>query len=100
MFASLTQISRGAEVVMLNKRFFMSLADDKTHVAIRDNMHLYPTEKSVQTRYRMKLAWQLYSQKVKDEFYADLKEKGRNYHGTYFQASSVEIGDPYSILKE
>ena len=87
-------------MVLLNKRFFMSFADDKTHVLIRDHMHLYPTEKSVQTRYRLQLAWQLYSQKVKDEFFTDLTNKGRTIHGTFFQASSIETGDPYAILEE
>ncbi|KAK7098001.1 hypothetical protein V1264_004895 [Littorina saxatilis] len=97
---AVTLISNGAEVVMLSKRFFMSFADEKTHVAVRDNMRIYPTCEAVQTRYRLQLAWQLYSQKVKDEFFKDLKTKGRKHSGTYFQFKDIDIGDPYSILTE
>ncbi|KAL8594573.1 hypothetical protein ACOMHN_002128 [Nucella lapillus] len=95
-----TFISRGAEVVTLNKRFFMSFADDKTHVAIREFMHIYPTQKSVQTRYRLQLAWDLYSQKVRDDFYQEMSRQGKKNLGTYFDRVPVEFGDPYGILKE
>jgi hypothetical protein len=51
---------------MLQKRFFMGLATDRTIEAVRNRMRVYPSQEDVQTRLRLQLGWDMYCQKVNE----------------------------------
>ncbi|KAK7114543.1 hypothetical protein V1264_000592 [Littorina saxatilis] len=61
-------VSEGAEVIMIQKRFFMQHANVQIQLAVQALTRAYPSPKKVQSTRRMHMAWELYKEKIKEDY--------------------------------
>lgn len=62
--ASVSLVSRGAECVMISKKFFMNQASELTKKWIRHNVRSYPSRATLQRNLQDKINWDAYKQGV------------------------------------
>lgn len=62
--ASVSLVSRGAECVMISKKFFISQASELTKKWIRHNVRSYPSRETLQRNLQERINWDAYKQDV------------------------------------
>jgi len=62
--ASVSLVSRGAECVMISKKFFMNQASELTKKWIRHNVRSYPSRETLQRNLQERINWDAYKQDV------------------------------------
>lgn len=62
--ASVSLVSRGAECVMISKKFFINQASELTKKWIRHNVRSYPSRETLQRNLQDKINWDAYKQGV------------------------------------
>lgn len=60
--ASVSLVSRGAECVMISKKFFINQASELTKKWIRHNVRSYPSRETLQRNLQEKINWDAYKQ--------------------------------------
>ena len=87
MLSLCTQVSDGAEVIAINKKFLTLHANADMQQAL----HLYsgpgyPSPEQVHHMCQLQMAWELYKDKMKDEFERYVQDELKRCHyGLYFQ---------------
>ncbi|XP_032223288.2 cyclic nucleotide-binding domain-containing protein 2 isoform X2 [Nematostella vectensis] len=66
--AVVSLVSRGAECIMISKKFFMAHAGDLTKKWIRHNICPYPSQEILQRNLQQKVNWNAYKQEVISNF--------------------------------
>lgn len=79
-----SQVSLGAEVIFLSKRFFLSSCNRLCQEDVFKSRSFYPTQENMQICYRLHMAWKQYTDKVVKELHEDILNEGRQFFGTYF----------------
>jgi len=62
--ASVSLVSRGAECMMINKKFFINQASELTKKWIRHNVRSYPSRETLQRNLQERINWDAYKQDV------------------------------------
>ncbi|XP_078371606.1 uncharacterized protein LOC144655264 isoform X1 [Oculina patagonica] len=62
--ASVSLVSRGAECVMISKKFFITQASELTKKWIRHNVRSYPSRETLQRNLQERINWDAYKQDV------------------------------------
>ncbi|PVD34352.1 hypothetical protein C0Q70_05623 [Pomacea canaliculata] len=73
---SVALVSMGADVILLNKVFYTSMSNVSSFGEVQRTMHIYPSHETMQERYKLYIAWSLYTDKICDEFYEKLRNTG------------------------
>nr|KAG5703866.1 hypothetical protein BaRGS_031500 [Batillaria attramentaria] len=85
------QVSEGAELIKLNKAFFISFMSDKCVANIVDQVRTYQDPESIKKRVQLDMAWKMWQRKVVDETMMDIKNHGRTVAGFYFQEPKLVL---------
>ncbi|XP_070198432.1 uncharacterized protein [Littorina saxatilis] len=90
-------VSCGAEVIGLDKQFFLQHADSKTQQRVLSRtMRHYPSAYQLQQKQKLNMAYNLYMEKIRDETLQDIGHT-RKHYGLYFH--SIEPLDPKLLLQ-
>lgn len=68
----LLKISNGAEVLMLDKDFFLQNADEEVRNNIRQLKQNYPPSEEMQSKLQTTADWKYYKKKTIDELYSNI----------------------------
>ena len=60
--SSKIQVSNGAEMIMLSRKFFTKYANDHVKQFIREKIRPFPSEETLQENLQNKVNWDLYRQ--------------------------------------
>lgn len=68
----LTQVSQGAELIMISKEFFMKNATEQVQRYIREEVQPYPSENALQVNLQREVNWRLFRQDTVDDIMKDI----------------------------
>ncbi len=66
------KISNGAEILMLDKEYFLKHANDEVRTNIRRIIQNYPPREEMQSKLQVKADWKQYKKKTLQDLYTNI----------------------------